>query len=208
MQGDVNADGKFDIADIVTLQKWLLAVPGVQLADWKAADLYADGKVDVFDLCMMRQKLFPAENTANQIHVKNTEELKTALENAKAGDEIILAEGEYVYSGETPKGYMFTGSADGTKENPIVIRSENPEKPAILSGSSTAENYVLSVSGDWWEIRDLKVTNAQKGIMRLSQQTLMHEVRETPSPLDGQHIAVNPPRFMWPDKYPHLQLLD
>ena len=40
--------------------------------------------------------------------------------------------------------------------------------------------------------------------MRLSQQTLMHEVRETPSPLDGQHIAVNPPRFMWPDKYPHL----
>ena len=32
---------------------------------------------------------------------------------------------------------------------------------------------------------------AQKGIMRLTQQTLMHEVRETPSPLDGQHIAVN-----------------
>ena len=45
---------------------------------------------------------------------------------------------------------------------------------------------------------------AQKGIMRLTQQTLMHEVRETPSPLDGQHIAVNPPRFMWPDKFPHL----
>ena len=44
---------------------------------------------------------------------------------------------------------------------------------------------------------------AQKSILRLSQQTLMHEVRETPSPLDGQHIAVNPPRFMWPDKFPH-----
>lgn len=40
---------------------------------------------------------------------------------------------------------------------------------------------------------------AQKGIMRLTQQTLMHEVRETPSPLNGQHITVNPPRFMWPD---------
>ena len=26
---------------------------------------------------------------------------------------------------------------------------------------------------------------AQKSILRLSQQTLMHEVRETPSPLDG-----------------------
>ena len=45
---------------------------------------------------------------------------------------------------------------------------------------------------------------AQKSIMRLSQPTLMHEVRETPSPLDGQHITVNPPRFMWPDKFPHL----
>ena len=32
---------------------------------------------------------------------------------------------------------------------------------------------------------------AQKGIMRLTQQTLMHEVRETPSPLDGQHINVH-----------------
>lgn len=45
---------------------------------------------------------------------------------------------------------------------------------------------------------------AQKSIMRLTQPTLMHEVRETPSPLHGQHIAMNPPRFMWPDKYPHL----
>lgn len=45
---------------------------------------------------------------------------------------------------------------------------------------------------------------AQKGIMRLTQQTLMHEVRETPSPLNGQHITVNPPRFMWPDRFPHL----
>ena len=45
---------------------------------------------------------------------------------------------------------------------------------------------------------------AQKNVMHLSQSTLMHEVRETPSPLDGQHIAVNPPRFMWPDKFPHL----
>ena len=61
------------------------------------------------------------------------------LKNAKAGDEIILAEGEYVYSGDTPKGYMFTSSADGTEANPIIIRSENPEKPAILSGSSTSE---------------------------------------------------------------------
>lgn len=32
----------------------------------------------------------------------------------------------------------------------------------------------------------------------------MHEVRATPSPLNDAHVAVNPPRFMWPDKFPHL----
>lgn len=45
---------------------------------------------------------------------------------------------------------------------------------------------------------------AQKSILKLTQPTLMHEVRETPSPMDGQRIAMNPPRFMWPDKFPHL----
>lgn len=45
---------------------------------------------------------------------------------------------------------------------------------------------------------------AQESILRITHPTLMHEVRKTPSPLDGQTITMNPPRFMWPDKYPHL----
>jgi len=48
------------------------------------------------------------------------------------------------------------------------------------------------------------VTKEQSAIIKLDQETLMNEVRATPSPLDGQHIAMNPPRFMWPDKFPHL----
>ncbi|MDE6020166.1 MAG: hypothetical protein K2H01_04090 [Ruminococcus sp.] len=55
--GDVNADGKFNLADAVILQKWLLAVPDVKLADWKAADLCEDDRLDVFDLCMMKSML-------------------------------------------------------------------------------------------------------------------------------------------------------
>lgn len=55
--GDVNADGKFDIADVVLLQKWLLAVPDAKLADWKAADLCKDNRLDVFDLCLMKREL-------------------------------------------------------------------------------------------------------------------------------------------------------
>ncbi len=165
IKGDVNADGKFNISDIVILQKWLLSVPDVELVDWKAADLCEDGKLNVFDLCIMKQDLKSGEVNLNKVYAANTEELKNALENAKAGDEIILAEGEYVYSGSTSKGYMFKSSAEGTEENPIIIRSENPEKPAIIKGSSTSSNIAFSVFGDWWEIRDLKFTNSQKGIV-------------------------------------------
>src|SRR5574344_43539 len=45
---------------------------------------------------------------------------------------------------------------------------------------------------------------AQKSILHLHQATLMNEVRATPSPLNGQHLSMNPPHFMWQDKYPHL----
>lgn len=55
--GDCNGDGSFDVADVVLLQKWLLAVPYTHLADWKAADLCDDGRLDVFDLCMMKRLL-------------------------------------------------------------------------------------------------------------------------------------------------------
>lgn len=55
--GDCNDDGTFNIADVVLLQKWLLAVPNVTIPDWKAADLCEDGRLDVFDLCMMKRLL-------------------------------------------------------------------------------------------------------------------------------------------------------
>ncbi len=56
-KGDVNADGEFNVADVVTLQKWLLAVPDTKLADWKSADLCSDNRLDVFDLCLMKREL-------------------------------------------------------------------------------------------------------------------------------------------------------
>ncbi len=57
IEGDVNADGEFNVADVVLFQKWLLAVPDAKLADWKAADLCKDDRLDAFDLCMMKREL-------------------------------------------------------------------------------------------------------------------------------------------------------
>lgn len=55
--GDVDGDGEFNVADVVLLQKWLLAVPDAYLPCWQAADLCKDGRLDVFDLCLMKRKL-------------------------------------------------------------------------------------------------------------------------------------------------------
>ncbi|MCR4646059.1 MAG: beta-galactosidase [Oscillospiraceae bacterium] len=57
VDGDVDLDGSFDLVDVVLLQKWLLAVPGVHLSDWNEADRNADEKLDVFDLGLMKQML-------------------------------------------------------------------------------------------------------------------------------------------------------
>ena len=55
--GDVNADGTFNVADVVMLQKWLTCTSDVVLMEWQAADLCEDGIIDVVDLCMMKRRL-------------------------------------------------------------------------------------------------------------------------------------------------------
>ena len=55
--GDVNADGSFNVSDLVLLQRWLLVAPDAELANWQAGDLCEDNRLDVFDLCLMRRML-------------------------------------------------------------------------------------------------------------------------------------------------------
>jgi arabinan endo-1,5-alpha-L-arabinosidase len=57
VQGDVNADGTFNISDAVLMQKWLLAVPDTELKDWKAADFNGDNRLDARDLSLMKRAL-------------------------------------------------------------------------------------------------------------------------------------------------------
>ena len=55
LRGDVNADGSFNIADAVMLQKWLVGAGDI--INWKAGDLLADNQLDVFDLCVMKKEI-------------------------------------------------------------------------------------------------------------------------------------------------------
>ena len=55
--GDVNADGSFNVSNLVLLQRRLIATPDAELVNWQAGDLCEDNSLDVFDLCLMRRML-------------------------------------------------------------------------------------------------------------------------------------------------------
>lgn len=55
--GDANGDGSFNIADAVTLQKWLNSDPEGKISSTDVVDFNSDGKINAFDLVLMRQKL-------------------------------------------------------------------------------------------------------------------------------------------------------
>jgi len=61
LSGDINADGRVDIADAVLLSKWLTAVPDTALPDWEAGDLNGDGKLTAVDLTLLKRILLLSE---------------------------------------------------------------------------------------------------------------------------------------------------
>jgi hypothetical protein len=58
VRGDVNADGEFNVADVVTLQNWMLGRKNTVISDEDAADLSENGRLDIFDLIIMKRELF------------------------------------------------------------------------------------------------------------------------------------------------------
>ena len=87
------------------------------------------------------------------------------MRNAKAGDEIVVASGTYTASAGQKNGGLFYSASDGTKEHPIIIRSEDAASPAVFSGTSTSMQYVLYITGDYWKISDITFKTAQKGMV-------------------------------------------
>lgn len=97
------------------------------------------------------------------VYCTTVKEIQGALKDARAGDRIIIAEGSYVGAWMTDG--WFYSNASGTKENPIIIESENSNNPSELVGLRSSSGYVFSLVGSYWNINNLKFTNGQKGIM-------------------------------------------
>ena len=105
-----------------------------------------------------------AHASAQQVIVADTAELMDALADAKAGDEIVLKEGIYQNDKWTGKWAAFWAEADGTPEQHIILRSEDAAHPATICGVTQENKYALNIIGSYWEIRDLRICEAQKGI--------------------------------------------
>lgn len=101
---------------------------------------------------------------SRQILVSDTAELKNALANVRAGDEIILKEGIYQADPASGMWKAFESTANGTPDQHIILRSENADKPATICGHTTESKCALYITGSYWEIRDLKISTACKGL--------------------------------------------
>lgn len=91
---------------------------------------------------------------ARQIDVQNAADLETALAGAQPGDVIHLADGTYPGT--------FTAATSGTADARIALcGSQN----AVIDGGDSGNGYAFHLTGDYWTIHGITVTNALKGIM-------------------------------------------
>jgi hypothetical protein len=88
---------------------------------------------------------------AKDFNVRTASELINALKSARAGDDIILADGNY--NGK------FEATQSGTSSSPITVRGS---RNAVISNSG---NYGFYLTGDYWVLQGFTVANSKKGIM-------------------------------------------
>jgi len=154
--GDVNNDGVFNISDVVLLQKWLLAVPDTNLANWKAVDFCADNKLDVFDLCLMKRALLYCGTVQSDTDLKTKFPEYYDQETFK-GLEVYLWQ-------ETDGGYK-CGLLMGTNRN-----KTNEEIIALTNNGATIEEMKVilssySINDDMIAIIPIRISEASYEIV-------------------------------------------
>lgn len=96
--GDVNNDGRFNVADIVAMQKYLLGTG--KLDDWQFGDLTGDNRINSFDMILMRRLIVGSEysevpSMPEQTTVSTTTSTTTTAE---------------AHSNYEPEGFSFSGN--------------------------------------------------------------------------------------------------
>ena len=119
--GDVNADGEFNVADVVLLQKWLLGSADAKLDNWKAADFCNDNVLNVFDLCLMRKALLKSINLPVEVSVTESGGVAGAMIIYK-----VYCEGEKYF-------LSYQDMTFGQEPQSIVIQISEQEYSEIMA---------------------------------------------------------------------------
>ena len=100
------------------------------------------------------------------INVSTPEQLRAAMLNASPGDEIVIAPGEYLPPDIFPMPTLaaWWSDRDGTMNNPIILRAQNPNNKPRLKGGQLTLITVLRIEGDNWILKDLDVSNGMRGV--------------------------------------------
>ncbi|MCL1904394.1 MAG: right-handed parallel beta-helix repeat-containing protein [Oscillospiraceae bacterium] len=163
------AEVTFDVS--LTEELWLSAANEEVVAYWNRE--YDDDLETIHGDCEIMTDAGPgtAPNQGRKgilrtVNVSTQEQLSAALTSAKPGDEIVLESGVYLRSQTGRRGSRFYANIAGTQENPIYLRSADPENPSVLDGVNAGSGYVLYLEeSEYWVIEDIEVRNAQKGIV-------------------------------------------
>lgn len=103
---------------------------------------------------------------ATTYNVGTPGQLQVALASVQAGDEIVLTAGQTLqYTNGALEGAYFYSAANGTAANPITIRSASASNLATLRGDDIGSKILLRIVGDYWVVKDLKLSNGQKGLV-------------------------------------------
>lgn len=104
-----------------------------------------------------------AGEAIREVPVANAAELTEALAGARAGDRIMLAEARYVGN--------FVAEVSGTADGRMLLCGS---RGAVLDGGGWEHSgYALHVTGSFWTVSGITVTNAQKGVMLDGAQSVV-----------------------------------
>lgn len=92
----------------------------------------------------------------NIIRVSSASQLQSALNNARPGDEIVMADG--TYNGK----FIIPPTVHGTAQATIILRGS---RNAILDAGNINTGYVLHAQGSYWLLKGFSITNGLKGVM-------------------------------------------
>jgi len=138
--------------------------------------------------------------TPEPILVKTNEELKTSIENAKPGDQIVMANGVW-----KDVGIVFTG--EGTEQKPITLRAETPGS-VFIEGKSFLKfgGQFLVVSGLYF--RNGYTPGKVVVSFRLDKDQVANNCRLTNSVIEGYNQLNRDRQDFWVEFWGRHNQLD